>query len=91
MAASLMGIMALVWVNMTNSTKPKPMGPSSKQNACAQHGSGGTIAKQTDPLACVVAEPTPRIGANKRVAACTEVRMLMATKPKPNSFNQSGK
>ena len=30
MAASLIGIIELVWVNMTNSTKPKPMGPNSK-------------------------------------------------------------
>ena len=29
--------------------------------------------------------------ANKRVAAWTEVKMLMATKPNPNSFNHKGK
>jgi hypothetical protein len=32
MAASLMGIMALVWVNMSSSTSPRPSGPQSQNS-----------------------------------------------------------
>ncbi len=32
MAASLIGIMALVWVNITNMIKPKPKGPQFQNN-----------------------------------------------------------
>jgi len=87
-----MGIMALVWMNISSkttaihTTPPCTNKPAEQSNAApAQKRSNFTRSPVWS-----LSQPQP-YGANTRVAACTALSKPMTVMEKPNSFNHNGK
>ena len=87
-----MGIMALVWRNISNSTTSKthknkvqrPSPASTQSCRCP-------VAQQGAHARPCVAQPAPGMGCNSRVTDCTEVSTLMAMEATMSPATAAGK